>query len=231
MKSKTVQVFLPCRKGSQRVPKKNIRPFLNYQHGLIEIKLKQLIDAKCIETIHLSSNDTDILDFADSIGSSKITLHHRSDDLASSTTKTDDLIPHVLELIQYGDILWTHVTSPFVNSSMYDTIIQQYFREMQAGYDSLMTTTLIRGFLWNKRGPYNYDRKLEKWPRTQTLEPLHEVNSAIFLANVQVFKKYCDRIGKRPYLYPLSKVDGFDIDWEDDFKIAESMLHSQVVDL
>jgi len=91
-----------------------------------------------------------------------------------------------------------------------------------------MTTNLIHGFLWNEQGPINYDRTKEKWPRTQTIEPIHEINSAVFLANSRIYEKLNDRIGNNPYLYPLDKIRGFDIDWEDDFKIAEAMRIAKV---
>ena len=43
-----------------------------------------------------------------------------------------------------------------------------------------MTVTKIQKFIWNDRKPVNYNRNLEKWPKTQTIEPLWEVNSGIF---------------------------------------------------
>ena len=226
-----VNVFLPCRKGSERVPKKNIKPFAQFQYGLIEIKLKQLIAAQHIHQIYLSTNDEEILNYAASLNEPKIVLHKRAEELSSSQTSTDQLVAHALELIQQGEILWTHVTSPFLTARVYDQIIETYFKEKQNGYDSLMTTNLIHGFLWNQNGPVNYDRNQEKWPRTQTLEPIHEINSAIFLANAQTYKTLDDRIGNNPYLYPLDKIQGFDIDWEDDFQIAQAILKSGIAEL
>lgn len=222
-----VNVFLPCRKGSQRVPKKNIKKFGNYINGLIEIKLNQLINAKRVEKIYLSTNDEEIIEYAQSLSSDKIIIHKRDESLSSSTTSTDELVGHALDLIPDGEILWTHVTSPFLTAVDYDIIISKYFELLDAGYDSLMTTNLIHGFLWNENGAINYDRDKEKWPRTQTIEPIHEVNSAIFLTNTNIYKKYNDRIGVKPYLYSLDKIKGFDIDWEEDFEFAETLLQSR----
>jgi len=226
-----VNVFLPCRKGSQRVPKKNIKQFANYKNGLIEIKLKQLLESIKINKIYLSTNDEEILDYAKSLNNSRIIPHKRAEYLSSSETSTDELVAHALDLIQEGDILWTHVTSPFLNASAYDEIIDKYEEEKNNSYDSLMGTSLIHGFLWDKDGPINYDRTKEKWPRTQTIEPLHEVNSAVFLASTEIYKNLDDRIGEKPYLYPLDKIQGFDIDWEDDFKIAEAMAKAKVAQI
>ncbi len=226
--STNVHCFLPCRKGSERVPRKNIKPFARSQHGLIQIKLDQLIKAKKVESIVLSTNDDEILDYARSLNNSKIRLHKRSEDLSSSATSTDDLVGLARSLVESGHILWTHVTSPFVTSAMYDEIVSTYLRTLGEGFDSLMTTNLIHGFLWNEQGPVNYDRNVEKWPRTQTLEPLHEINSAAFLASVEVYDETNDRIGKRPYLFQMDKISSMDIDWPDDFKLAEQMVLGEV---
>lgn len=227
----SINVFLPCRKGSQRVPKKNIKEFAGFKNGLIEIKLKQLLECKKIDKIYLSTNDEEILTYAQSLNQNRIVLHKRAEYLSSSETSTDELVSHVLELIPDGDILWTHVTSPFLNANVYDDIISKYEEVKIQGFDSLMTTNLIQGFLWNKEGPINYDRTKEKWPRTQTIEPLHEINSAVFLANAEIYRTISDRIGTNPFLYELDKIKGFDIDWEDDFKIAEAIVQAQISEL
>lgn len=216
-----VRCFLPCRKGSERVPRKNIKPFAGYAHGLVEIKLGQLLGSTLIDQVVLSTNDEEILDFAASLNSEKIVLHRRRDDLSGSDTSTDALVAHALELIPHGHILWTHVTSPFLHAAIYDQIIARYFSALEQGYDSLMTTTLLRGFLWDERGPVNYERSREKWPRTQTIAPLHEVNSAAFLSQAANYRALDDRIGARPLLYQVDKIASFDIDWPDDFALAE----------
>lgn len=223
-----IKVFLPCRKGSERVPKKNVRPFSGYKNGLIELKLRQLIETKSISEIYLSTNDPEILDYAASLDVRKLILHHRADNIATSDTSTDELVEHALNLVGDGDILWTHVTSPFVTAKEYEKIIKKYYEKLSQGYDSLMTTNLLHSFIWNDDGPLNYDRKKEKWPRTQTLKPMYEINSAVFMASSKVYKDLDDRIGNNPYLYPLDKIQGFDIDWEDDFRLAKALIDSGV---
>lgn len=215
--------FLPCRSGSQRVPRKNIKMFGGFEHGLIEIKLRQLIDSKKIDKIILSTNDTDIIKYAETASSNKLCIHKRDDYLSRSETSTDELVAHVLELIPHGDIMWTHVTSPFISARTYDSIIEKYYYEKTRGYDSLMTVNTIHGFLWDDEEPINYDRLSEKWPRTQTLNPVNEINSAAFISNSENYRKLNDRIGRKPYLYTTDKIIGFDIDWNEDFVIAESI--------
>lgn len=221
-----ISAFLPCRQGSQRVPRKNIKPFANFDFGLIEIKLTQLLSVDSISEVVLSTNDREILDFAQTINHPKLRIVVRSDDLCSSSTSTDDLVQHAVDLIPDGHILWTHVTSPLITSEIYSKAIKLYKAALNNGYDSLMSTCLIHAFLWNEEEPINYDRNVEKWPRTQTLQPLHEVNSAIFLNSSENYKNINDRIGAKPYMFVMDKITGFDIDWEEDFLIAE-LLYSK----
>lgn len=118
----SVYAFLPCRKGSERVPKKNIKPFGQFESGLVELKLKQLLDCSAIDKVILSTNDEEILDYAGTITHQKLVIHKRDDSLCSSSTSTDELISHALSLVPDGHILWTHVTSPFINSEQYKLV-------------------------------------------------------------------------------------------------------------
>ncbi|MRU15678.1 acylneuraminate cytidylyltransferase family protein [Roseovarius sp. A21] len=224
-----VTAFLPCRKGSERVPRKNIRPFGSVRHGLIEIKLRQLQECAAIDHVVLSTNDDEIIEYAQSVDGPGLTIHRRAEHLSSSATSTDDLVGHARELVGSGHILWTHVTSPFLTADRYDEIIASYRNALTEGYDSLMTTTLLRAFLWTEDGPLTYDRSVEKWPRTQTITPVHEVNSGVFLAPVEVYSRHQDRIGETPRLYPLDRLTAFDIDWEEDFVIAEQLMLKHLV--
>lgn len=218
--------FLPCRLGSKRVPKKNIRPFGDKKFGLIEIKLNQLIESERISNIYLSTNDLKIIDYAKNLNSSKIIIDIRDDRLCSDHTTTDELIHYAYSTLPKGDMLWTHVTSPFLDANDYDNLIKEYYIKKQMGYDSLMTCTEVKSFFWTEDGPLNYDRDIEKWPRTQTLNPIYEINSGAFISSFKNFTEMKDRIGRYPYLYVLDKLKSMDIDYEDDFKIAE-LLYSR----
>lgn len=226
-----VSCFLPCRAGSERVPKKNIKPFAGISHGLIELKLRQLLACTAIDEIVLSTNDEAILAYANSLGNARIRIHHRDPALATSLTSTDALVAHALALIPNGHILWTHVTSPFINTAVYESLLDSYFSALQQGYDSLMTTTELHGFLWQDGRPLNYDRTIEKWPRTQTLKSIHEVNSGAFIASTDIYRERDDRIGAKPYLYSTSKLVGHDIDWPEDFLMAEALAEKGLVSL
>ena len=215
-----VIVFLPMRKGSERVKNKNIRNFAGIEGGLTYIKISQLLKVEKIDKIIVSTNDEEVKNIALFFNNDKIIVDNRSESLASSDTSTDELINYVPTIIKDGIVLWTHVTSPFVDEKIYNDMIEKYFENLNK-FDSLMSVSKIQTFLWNEKGPINYDRSIEKWPRTQTIKPVYEINSAAFIADINVYKTLNDRIGNKPYLYEVDKIKSFDIDWEEDFEIAQ----------
>lgn len=226
-----VIAFLPCRAGSQRVPHKNTRPFAENEDGLVGIKLDQLLAVDGIDRVVLSSNDTAVLEIAERrvAGSAgKLVIDVRPDHLCSSATSTDEVIAYVPSIIKEGHILWTHVTSPFFDVAGYDEAIAAYREAIADGkHDSLMGVTRLNAFLWDEKGPINYDRAAERWPRTQTIKPVYEVNSAVFIAPIGIYAGLGDRVGNQPLLYELGKDVALDIDWPDDFVIAEDIWRSR----
>jgi N-acylneuraminate cytidylyltransferase len=61
------------------------------------------------------------------------------------------------------------------------------------------------------------------WPRTQDLETLYEINHTMFIAKRTVYTDLCNRIGEKPLLHVMDEMTSFDIDWPEDFLIAEIM--------
>jgi CMP-N-acetylneuraminic acid synthetase len=84
-----------------------------------------------------------------------------------------------------------------------------------------MTVNKLQTFLWNEKGSFNYDRDIEKWPRTQNLTELFEINSGIFINSIKNYELYKDRIGKNPFLFKTEGFASFDIDWPDEFILGE----------
>ncbi|MEP3889155.1 MAG: acylneuraminate cytidylyltransferase family protein [Hellea sp.] len=224
--SGTLTAFVPCRKGSQRAPLKNTCPFAGIQDGLIGIKLRQLLASSGIDNILISTDDPFIFDLCETSefrSESRIKVVERPAELATSAATTDALVNHVPEIIPDGHVLWTQVTSPFIDSSLFDLVIKTYWEGLGDTHDSLMTVTPLQSFLWNKDGPVNYDRNIEKWPRTQTLEPLYIINNGIFIAAADIYRTEQDKMGPNPKLFTLTHLQELDIDWPDDFDFCEAL--------
>jgi CMP-N-acetylneuraminic acid synthetase len=224
----SVVAFVPCRAGSERVPAKNTRRFAGEAHGLTGIKLRQLQACRSVARIVLSTNDALVIDIARyyAQGPKPIDVVVRPEHLCLSSTSTDQLISYVPNIIPEGTVLWTHVTSPLVGPAEYELMIDAYHRGVAGGtHDSLMSVTELKSFVWTASGPVNYDRGREKWPRTQMLEPLFLVNSAAFIMDAGLMRRLDDRIGEMPLLFALGEMISYEIDWEEQFLIAERLYH------
>lgn len=225
--NKDVSVFLPTRAGSERVANKNTRNFAGVEGGLLAIKLKQLLSLSNIKEVVLSTNDGGSIEVAQSfLSNPKLKLIQRPDYLAQSHTNLTDLVSYVPSICNCEHILWTHVTSPIVNAEDYETAIDLYFEKIAENYDSLMSVKEIQNYVWSENENKVLNRKdgdFKKWPRTQDLEKVFEVNSAIFMASKSVYREEQDRVGEKPYLLTHNSLQSVDVDWEEDFKIAERL--------
>ena len=217
-----IDIFLPCRSSSVRVKNKNIIKFSNKKFGLFEIKILQLISIKGIRNIIVSTNDKKIINYLKKKKFKKVVIIIRPNYLSTSKTSTDQLIKYVPKIIKSDHILWTHVTSPFFNTSDYENAIKLYKKNIKKN-DSLMGVTKIQDFIYDNKKPINFNKNKEKWPRTQTLKKLYVINNTIFISSKKNYINLDDRIGKKPHLMEIKKIKAFDIDWPEDFKIAESI--------
>ena len=222
--SEKIAFFLPTRKGSERVKNKNTRPFADIEGGLVENKIKQLLSTKHIDEILFSSNDEMCIAIAEKYTSdSRLRIIPRPNELCLSTTNLQDLICYVPTITNADHILWGHVTTPLVEAKVYDTAIEQYLSKIIKGYDSLVSVKELKNFLLNQEGKLVNNTTNIPLPRKQDLEPLYEINHAIFLAKRSVYTEQKNRIGQKPLLYIMDEIHSKDIDWEEDFKIAEIM--------
>ena len=223
--SNKVAFFLPVRKGSERIKNKNTIPFAGIEGGLIENKIRQLVASQLIDEIILSTNDETCIEIAEKYakGDKRVRIIPRPEELCLSKTDLQDLICYVPTITDADHILWGHVTTPLAGADQYDSGVQLYLDKLSEGYDSLIGVAELKNFLLNKEGKLINNTTPIPWPRTQDLEPLYEINHTMFLAKREVYVEQKNRIGKKPLLHVMDEFHSFDIDWPDDFVIAEIM--------
>ena len=222
-----VAFFLPTRKGSERVKNKNTRPFAGVEGGLMENKIKQLTASRLIDEIILSTNDEVCMEIASKYSSdSRLRIIPRPNELCLSSTNLQDLICYVPTITDAAHIIWGHVTTPIAGAEQYDAGIELYLSQLANGYDSLVGVKELKNFLLNKEGRLVNNTTDIPWPRTQDLEPLYEINHTMFIAPREVYIEQKNRLGTKPYLYVMDETHSFDIDWEEDFTIAEILFGS-----
>lgn len=216
---------MPTRKGSQRVIDKNTRPFAGKDGGLLRHKLEQLLQMETVHEIVLSTNDEICIDIATSMQGNleKLVIDNRPDHLCLDTTNLSDLIAYVPSVVTGDHIIWGHVTTPFADASVYDRGVTNYLDGLQQGFDSLVSVEKFRNFLLDEQGKVVNNTTPIPWPRTQDLQTLYEINHVMFITSKQIYQQEGNRLGAKPFLFEMDKMESFDVDWEEDFKVAELM--------
>jgi len=221
-----ISVFLPTRKNSERVVHKNTRDFAGVRGGLLKIKLEQLLKINGVDEVVLSTNDEASILVASEFNDPKLKIIRRPDELCLSDTKLSDLIAYVPGVIKNEIIMWVHVTSPFLTHHDYENALSVFLENSESKqWDSMASVSKIQQFIWDNEDNkmINFDMSHGYWPRTQDLKPLYLINNGFFISTRENYIKHNNRVGPNMGIYELDKIKEFDIDWEDDFKLAEIM--------
>lgn len=222
-----VTVVIPARAGSERVPQKNTKPFADIPGGLLQLKLEQLAEVDEVDKIIVSSNDPVVLSFTEKFarteGGSRFVALERPDELGRSSTPMSQFINYVATLEATGTMCMTHVTHPFLRAEYFRELIQAWREAHSVGHDSLLTVTKLQTFLWDENGPFNYDATVERWPRSQDIKPLYEINHGAYFIPFERMRELRDRVGTTPRMYELPGNALLDIDWPEQFQLLEDM--------
>jgi N-acylneuraminate cytidylyltransferase len=91
------------------------------------------------------------------------------------------------------------------------------------GFDSIFSVTKIQTRFYERNGnPFNHNPK--ELLRTQDLSPLFEENSAFYIFTKDSFCSSGNkRIGLKPLMIEIDKIDAIDIDVPSDFILAETL--------
>lgn len=230
--STPVVAVVPCRAGSERVKQKNTRPFAGFDGGLLELKLRQLMQVDQIDSVIVSTNDPVVYEFVKAFAETAekpIRMDERPDHLGASATPMSEFILYAAELEDEGTMLMTHVTHPLLTSDKLAEVITAWKDAEVQGHDSLVTATRLQTFLWDQNDePFNYDAGTEKWPRSQDINPLFEINHAAYLMPFQRMREVGDRVGTNPMVYEMNQDDALDIDWEHQFTLLEDIVQARM---
>lgn len=220
---KKVTAILPMRAGSQRVKGKNERRINN--KFLYEYIVGSILNADRVSNIIIN---TDIESVNEKYSSNnKINIIERSNRLTGNCNM-NDVIAKTLEKIEYDMFIQVHATNPMLKSETIDRAIELFIQN-QKNFDSLFGVTKVQKRFWKKDGsPINH--KIGDEPTTQNLEPYFEENSCLYIFTRNSFYRNKNRIGTKPYLFEISKIEAWDIDEEEDFEIAKNMLITEKID-
>ena len=136
-----ILAIIPARGGSKGVPEKNIK-LLNGK-PLLQYTAEIALESQYLTAVILSSNDTQIITVAKSLGIQVPFL--RPEEFAQDTTPTIDVIVHALrwyenQAVFFDAVCLLQVTSPFRTVEYLDKAIKKF---ITSGCDSLISVQKV----------------------------------------------------------------------------------------
>ena len=212
---KTV-AFVPIRLNSQRVSGKNLR-LLGGEPLMCHI-LRTLTRVEGINEVYVFCSDERIVELLPE----GVRFLKRSAELDRDTTLGREIYDAFTARVEANLYVLAHATSPFIRP---ETIAGALDKVRSGEYDSAFSAEKIQTFAWYEGRPLNY--ALDNIPRTQTIEPVYIETSAFFIFPRELWCAHHRRIGDRPYMAVVERVEGLDIDYPEDFAMAEIIAASR----
>jgi CMP-N-acetylneuraminic acid synthetase len=214
---KTV-AFIPIKFNSERIPGKNIKRFSDNTPLIVFIQ-KVLLQVKELDDIYCYCSNEAVKEYLlDGVNYLK-----RDERFDRNDASPNELHKSFCEKVNADIYVASHATAPFTSPKSISACIKKVASDE---YDSAVLGEELREFFWQDGKPFNFD--LANIPRTQDLKPLYkEVNGAYIFTKETMFK-YNSRTGKRVYVCPIDKIAGIDIDYPEDFAIADA-IYTQIL--
>jgi len=213
--------LLPMKGTSERVPNKNMKDFDGAP--LYHAIMKSLLASKYIDKVVINTDSEVIASDAKEHFQDRVIIIDRPKSIQGGDVSMNIIIDYDLSQLNGEHFLQTHSTNPLLRAETIDKAIEQYFEGLDK-YDSLFGVTKVQTRFYDKdANPINHNP--EELLRTQDLEPLYEENSNFYIFSKKSFEDAGKkRIGIKPQIFEVNKLEAVDIDEPEDFKLAE-LLH------
>lgn len=214
MQEKKIVAFVPIKLNNQRTPGKNTKCFFDGT-PLIQCILKTLVQVRELDEIYVFCSNEEIKKYL----IPGVEFLKRPEYLDTQEATPQDIIKEFMKLVDADIYMVSHATSPFVKAEHFEECIEAV---ASGAYDSSFTGEKLQKLLWKADNtPLNFDPA--NVPRTQDLEPLYDEVSAAYVFAKETFLKLNRRIGTNPHITEVSGVECVDIDYPEDFEIANAI--------
>lgn len=209
---KTV-ALIPIKLGSKRVPQKNIKPFFDGTPLMAFIQ-QACLDAGNIDEVYIYCSDETVKPFL----LPNVRFLKRPAYLDLDDKNANDIIREFIKTVDADIYVNAHTTSPFAKP---ETIAELVEKVGSGKYDSAFCAEGMRTFMWQDLKPINFDP--DHFPRTQDLPLIYGETSIAYVFTKESFLKHNRRLGDNPFIKEVSKIEAIDIDYPEDFEIANAI--------
>lgn len=222
-----ITALLPMKGHSERIKDKNIRPF-NEKPLFLHI-LETLHNTPQITKIIINTDSEVIATMATEY--TKVTIHKRPKELCGDFVSMNNILAYDIAQVNETHFLQTHSTNPLLRSETIEKAVNKYFDNLKIDKDSLFSVTRHQARFYSSEENAINHNPIELI-RTQDLPPIYEENSNLYIFSKDSFKKADNkRIGNRPLLFEINKLEAVDIDEHEDFLLAEAIQKLQFTNL
>jgi CMP-N-acetylneuraminic acid synthetase len=211
-----IVALVPMRHHSERVAGKNYRAFAG--RPLYHHILDSLLNCPLIREVIVDTDSPAIKEDA-SEQFSTVRLLDRPEHLRADTVPMNDVLLYDVTQVEADYYLQTHSTNPLLRGETISRAIELFVDSLPM-YDSMFSVTRVQTRLWDSLA-----RAINHNPaillRTQDLPPVYQENSCLYMFTRSTLESRHNRIGERPLLFEMDRLEAWDIDDELDFKIAE----------
>lgn len=207
--------------NSQRVKGKNFRPLLG--KPLFRWILDSLLAVDEIDRVIINTDARAILAENGLTDGDRVTIRDRRPDLCGDLVSMNLILADDIAAIEADTYLMTHTTNPMLRAQTIRAGLARYAAGVAAGEaDSLFTVNKVQTrFYRADASPVNHDP--DNLIQTQDLEPWFEENSNLYIFSRASFAATNARIGRRPLLHEMDKMEAVDIDTPEDWAMAEAV--------
>lgn len=214
---KTV-ALIPIKLNNQRVPGKNIKRFSD-GIPLMSLIQKTCLNASKINEIYVYCSNEAVKEYI----LPGVKFLERPTFLDGDGINSNDIIREFIKSVNSDIYVETHATGPFTQSNSINACVEAV---ASGKYDSAFLAKRIQEFLWQNGSPMNFD--IQHFPRTQDLIPIFSEAPGAYVFAKETFEKYGRRVGVKPYIHEVSEVESRDIDYPEDFEIANAIYMSMI---
>lgn len=212
-----IVALVPMRHDSVRVPGKNYRDLAG--KPLFRHIVDNLLQCPLVSRVVIDTDSQTIVDLCR--GLDRVKLLPRPDHLRADTVPMNEVLLHDTAEVRADYYLQTHSTNPLLRTETITRAVET-FLENKLVYDSLFGVTRLQTRLWDQLArPVNHNPAILL--RTQDLPPLFLENSCIYLFTRDTLVERRNRIGERPLMFEIDTIEGWDIDDETGFVVAEAL--------
>ena len=213
--------LLPMKAHSERVSGKNFKNLAG--KPLFRWILDTLLAVDEIDQIIINTDAKDILAQNGLVATDRIIIRERRPEICGDHVSMNLIIQDDLEATEADQYIMTHTTNPPLSSSTVAKALANYNSAKSSNSaDSLFGVTKFQTRFYKQDGsPINHDPN--NLIRTQELEPWYEENSCIYVFDKASFAKTNARIGQKPMLFEIPKLEAIDIDEKEDWFLANAV--------